>query len=87
VKWYSERLGYGFVKPMNSNEEIFLHVSVVKAAGLMKLFDGQLVSVVVGPTAKGKRVHILQARKASDASDVAGSVAPAEPSLAGAGAG
>ena len=44
VKWFNSTKGYGFIKPENSDNDVFVHISAVTAAGLTGLDDGQLVS-------------------------------------------
>lgn len=60
VKWYSDHLGYGFVVPFNVSEEVFVHVSVLKAAGLSSLVPGQPVLVLIQETDRGRRVVMLE---------------------------
>ena len=44
VKWFNADKGYGFIKPDQGGDDVFVHVSAVEASGLGKLEDGQKVS-------------------------------------------
>lgn len=61
VKWYSSNLGYGFVIPASHNEEIFVHVSVLKAAGISCLNPGQRVLALITDTDRGRRCVMIEA--------------------------
>ncbi len=44
VKWFNATKGYGFIKPDDSDRDVFVHVSAVQQAGLKVLKDNQKVS-------------------------------------------
>ena len=44
VKWYNARKGFGFVEREDSEKDVFIHASAVKAAGLKRLEVGQKIS-------------------------------------------
>ena len=44
VKWFNPTKGYGFIKPMAGDKDVFVHISAVERAGLSGLNDGQKVS-------------------------------------------
>jgi CspA family cold shock protein len=48
VKWYRADKGFGFVTDSNG-EDLFIHISTVKNAGLETLLDGQELVVRRGP--------------------------------------
>ena len=47
VKWYSEDKGYGFIA-MDGGDDVFVHVSALKIAGLDSLREQDRVTFEVG---------------------------------------
>lgn len=43
VKWFNPTKGYGFIKPMGSDKDVFVHISAVERAGLTTLNENQVV--------------------------------------------
>lgn len=41
IKWFNPEKGYGFIRPDDGSEDIFLHISAVEEAGLDMLEPGQ----------------------------------------------
>jgi len=41
VKWFNPTKGYGFIKPSDSDKDVFVHISAVERAGLSTLNEGQ----------------------------------------------
>ncbi len=56
VTWFSASKGFGFIKPADGTEDVFVHVSVVQRAGLDGLREGATVTCEVGPGKKGRQV-------------------------------
>jgi len=54
VKWYNADKGFGFVSSEDGGKDIFVHVSVLNTAGLVHLAEGQLVTMRVVETPKGR---------------------------------
>lgn len=52
VKWYNTKKGYGFIAP-DEGEDVFIHLTAVKAAGLKGLKDNQKIEYEL-TTEKGK---------------------------------
>jgi cold shock protein len=43
VKWFNPTKGYGFIKPMVGEKDVFVHISAVERAGLSTLNENQVV--------------------------------------------
>ena len=54
VKWFSRVKGYGFVTEGEGTDDIFLHMEVVRAAGLGELAPGDPLEVSYGAGPKGR---------------------------------
>lgn len=54
VKWFNETKGYGFIKPDDGSNDVFVHISAVQDAGLKTLIEGQKLEYDVGPGRNGK---------------------------------
>ncbi len=44
VKWFNTEKGFGFIKPDEGGNDVFVHISAVQAAGLQGLKDNQKIS-------------------------------------------
>jgi CspA family cold shock protein len=44
VKWFNPTKGFGFIKPDDGGEDLFVHVSAVEQSGLRGLEEGQTVA-------------------------------------------
>lgn len=53
VKWFSALKGYGFVSPNSGGKDVFLHITVLRNAGLSGLVPGQPVRMQVVTARKG----------------------------------
>ena len=54
VKWFNSQKGYGFIEPEEGSQDVFVHISAVKAAGMDALSDGQAVSYELETGQNGK---------------------------------
>ena len=54
VKWFSPDKGYGFIKPDNGKQDIFIHISALQTAGLDNLNDNQKIEYKIVEE-KGKK--------------------------------
>jgi len=53
VKWFSGLKGYGFVQPNGGGKDVFVHITVLRNAGLQTLAPGQPVRMKVVTARKG----------------------------------
>jgi CspA family cold shock protein len=44
VKWFNETKGFGFIRPDDKGEDVFVHVSELEKSGIKNLQEGQKVS-------------------------------------------
>jgi CspA family cold shock protein len=44
VKWFNETKGFGFVRPEEGGEDVFVHISELQKAGIKTLKEGERVS-------------------------------------------
>ena len=54
VKWFNSQKGYGFIEPEDGTQDVFVHISAVKAAGMDELSDGQSLSYELETGQNGK---------------------------------
>ena len=60
VKWFSSEKGYGFIRPDEGGEDLFVHRSGIAGEGFPSLDEGDKVTYKVGQGRKG-----LQAQNVS----------------------
>ena len=54
VKWFNPTKGYGFIKPDDSENDVFVHISAVERAGLNTLQDGQKIMYELAEDRQGR---------------------------------
>ena len=54
VKWFKPEKGYGFIRPDDGSNDVFVHITAVEADGLRSLHDGQKISYELLPGKQGK---------------------------------
>ena len=53
VKWFNTTKGYGFIRPNDRQEDVFVHSSALERSGIAALLEGQRVRCGVGRGRKG----------------------------------
>ena len=53
VQWFSRVKGYGFIRPDEQEEDVFVHYSVIRGEGYRNLNRGQRVEFLMEDTPKG----------------------------------
>ena len=53
VKWFSSEKGYGFIKPDNGGDDVFVHISEVEKAGYDNLSNDRSIEYEI-QTKNGK---------------------------------
>ena len=65
VKWFSNKKGFGFIKPKEGND-LFVHYSDIKGNGYRSLFQGDVVEFEVETNQRGlvaKNVNCISRSK------------------------
>ena len=61
VKWFNNAKGFGFILPEDSEEDVFVHYSVIEGDGFRTLKQGERVLFDVARGPKG--LHATAVRK------------------------
>jgi cold shock protein len=54
VKFYNSQKGYGFIKPDDGGNDVFVHVTAVERSGIGDLVEGMKISFETEPDKRGK---------------------------------
>jgi CspA family cold shock protein len=57
VKWFNEVKGYGFIKPEDGSEDLFVHYSGITGNGFRALEEGEKVSYEATRGKKGMQAE------------------------------
>jgi len=57
VKWFNNSRQYGFIDVDDQSDDVFVHLSVVKASGYQTLKEGERVTFDVERTDKGLQAN------------------------------
>ena len=63
VKWFNVQKGYGFIRPTDGGNDVFVHISAVEQAGMDGLQEGQKLSYELEQGQRG-RVSAVNLRQA-----------------------
>lgn len=53
VKWFNAAKGFGFIKPQDGSEDVFVHFKSIRAEGFKTLLEGDKVEYTPAKGAKG----------------------------------
>ncbi len=54
VKFYNSQKGYGFIKPDDGGNDVFVHVTAVEQSGIGDLTEGMRIAFDTEPDKRGK---------------------------------
>jgi len=70
VKWFNEEKGFGFIKPDDGSEDVFVHHTGIAGSGFKSLEEGEKVTYEVTQGRKG--LQAVNVSKGSTRSDIKG---------------
>ncbi|MFM9972657.1 MAG: cold-shock protein [Burkholderiales bacterium] len=62
VKWFNSSKGFGFIKPKDGGNDVFVHISAIERAGLSTLREGQVVDFDVTERRGTQAEHVQPLR-------------------------
>jgi CspA family cold shock protein len=79
VKWYNGTKGYGFINIPGRDEDIFIHVTVLKKAGIADLLEGDQVEIEYEEGKKGFIATACRLTSVGSRNAQTGKILPAQP--------
>ena len=64
VKFFNQSKGFGFIKPDDGQNDVFVHVTAVERTGIGPLDEGMRVSFETEPDKRGKGPKAVELRMA-----------------------
>jgi len=64
VKFYNSQKGYGFIKPDEGGNDVFVHVTAVERSGIGELNEGMRISFETEPDKRGKGPKAVNLQRA-----------------------
>jgi CspA family cold shock protein len=64
VKFFNEQKGFGFIKPDDGGNDIFVHITALQQSGLQVLTEGMRISFETEPDKRGKGPKAVQLQSA-----------------------
>ena len=61
VKWFNDAKGFGFIKPDDGGQDLFVHQTEIQMQGYRSLDEGQRVEFEVGEGKKGPQATAVRA--------------------------
>lgn len=63
VKWFSRLKGYGFIKPDEGEQEVFVHYSAINGEGYRNLYEGDRVEYDVVDEGRGPQARNVSSKR------------------------
>jgi len=63
VKFFNAAKGFGFIQPDDGGKDVFVHASVLEAAGIRVLNEGDRVSFILEDDRRGRGKQAGQLKK------------------------